>query len=126
MREIDGSIIYRAAKFLPKTVSEEERTVDLVWTTGSRVLRVPWFDEPYFEELSVEDSSIRLQRLNGGAPLLDSHESRNLSDQIGVVLRSWIKGGKGHATVQFRSNAKSQEKGTILKPRTTSSCTRSG
>ncbi|NRA69154.1 MAG: hypothetical protein HRU19_32085 [Pseudobacteriovorax sp.] len=107
--QINTAPIYRAATFLPSSVNLEKRTIDVTWTTGARVLRTPWFDDPYFEELAVDNESVRLQRLSDTGPLLDSHIAGRLKDQIGSVKRAWIKDGKGFATVQVRSNPESLE-----------------
>lgn len=85
----------------PKTYNEEARTVELVWTTGAQVRRFDWFDGPYLEELSVDASAIRLERLNAGAPLLSNHRSHALTDVIGVVEKAWIDGNEGRAIVRF-------------------------
>ncbi len=108
-RRVESKPVYRAATFLPETVNNEERTIELVWSTGARVLRTPWWDDPYYEELAIDTKAIRLERLNNSAPLLDTHESRSLSNQIGKVVRAWVQDGKAHAIVQFRSNKKSLE-----------------
>ena len=94
--------------WIPSSVNEEDCSIELVASTGSRGLRTPFFEDPYFEELSMDESSIRLERLNNGAPLLDSHDNSSLETQIGVVERAWLKEGKLYARVRFRSNEKSQ------------------
>lgn len=93
------AFITRVATVVPRTLNEENRTVDVVWTTGARVLRGFW--ERYWEELSVDPKHVRLKRLNNGAPLLNSHDGSDVSRQIGVVERAWIDNGKGYATVRF-------------------------
>ena len=60
VQRLETTPIYREASFNPKTVNEEERTIELVWTTGARVLRTPFWDEPYYEELAVDSGAIRL------------------------------------------------------------------
>ena len=90
------------AVFVPETVDNDERTIDVVWTTGARVAR-SGIDGPYYEELSMKPKDIRMDRLNLGAPLLNSHSAADLSDVIGVVERAWIDEEKneGRATVRF-------------------------
>jgi hypothetical protein len=84
------------------TVDKEKRTVELVWTTGARVQRYDWFnDEPFFEELSLAPSSVRLDRLNNGAPLLNTHGRYSLEDVIGVVENASVDGKEGRAMVRF-------------------------
>jgi len=93
------------AMFEPSTINVEERTVELVWTTGAQVKRASWSRGDYIEELSLQPGAVRLDRLNGGAPLLNSHSSYDLRDQIGVVLRAWLDGAEGRALVKFSSRA---------------------
>jgi hypothetical protein len=85
----------------PQTFNEESRTVDLVWTTGAQVRRYDWMDGPYIEELSLDPKSVRMDRLNTGAPLLANHRSGSLGDVVGVVEKAWLDGVQGRATVRF-------------------------
>ncbi|WVR18331.1 Mu-like prophage major head subunit gpT [Bordetella phage PY223] len=89
------------AGFVPSTFNDEARTVEIVWTTGARVLRWDWDIGRYYEELSLEGKAVRLERLNNGASVLNSHKSRDLSDVIGVVEKAWIEGGEGRALIRF-------------------------
>lgn len=93
------------AAFVPASVNEELRTVDIIWTTGAEGERCEWDGEVYLESLRVDDASVRMERLNGGAPVLDAHMSYELRNQIGVVERAWIENGIGHATIKFSSRA---------------------
>lgn len=83
------------------SVDIEARTVELIWTTGAKGPRWSWDVGSYMEELEVSDEAVRMDRLNNGAPLLNSHKSDDLDDVIGVVERAWIEGGEGHAVVRF-------------------------
>ena len=107
-RKMGGKVSF-SGNWKPDSVNEEDSSIELVASTGARGLRVPWFDDPYYEELSMENKHIRLERFNSGAPLLDTHNNYDLDDQIGVVERAWVADGKLHARVRFRSNEKSQE-----------------
>lgn len=94
------------AAFVPASVDVENRTVDIIWTTGAEGERCEWDGEVYLESLRVDDASVRMERLNAGAPVLNAHQQYNgLSDQIGVVERAWIENGMGHATVKFSARA---------------------
>lgn len=89
------------------SVDPKTRTVSLVFTTGARVKRRHWVDwdrhEDYYEELSLQPGHVRLERLNGGAPLLNTHGRWSLADVIGVVEPGTAKvdGAEGRATVRF-------------------------
>ena len=87
------------ASFEPSTVNTEKRTVDLVWTTGARVLRGFW--EQYWEELSLDPKHVRMERLNNGAPLLNTHDRYSLGSVLGVVESAKLEAKRGIATVRF-------------------------
>jgi phage head maturation protease len=96
------------ASFEPATIDVEKRTVELTWTTGSRVLR--GFFEPYFEELSLDPKHVRMGRLqSGAAPLLAAHRSFDLADVIGVVESATLDGKRGTATVRFDSGPEGED-----------------
>jgi phage major head subunit gpT-like protein len=89
----------------PQTINEEERSVELVWSTGAKVRRGGFFSDPYDEELSMDPQHIRMGRMNKGAPLLNSHSQWNLRDVIGVIENARIENGVGKAKVRFSSRA---------------------
>jgi HK97 family phage prohead protease len=93
------------------TVNSEKRTVDMVWTTGAKVLRQDWYDGPFFEELSLDPKHVRMDRLNSGAaPLLDSHRSYDgVGAVLGVIESARLEKGQGVATVRFPSEGVSPE-----------------
>ena len=95
------------AEFVPATLNEENRTVEVVWSTGAPVVRKGWdsnFSErDWIEELSLDPSHVKLDRLNSGAPLLPNHDNWSLSDVIGVVEKAWLQSGEGRALVKFSS-----------------------
>ena len=69
-----------------KTVNEESRTVDLIFSTGAAVDRVDWWTgQRYVEKLSLDPAHVRLERLNAGAPLLDTHDSYSVRNQLGAI-----------------------------------------
>jgi HK97 family phage prohead protease len=91
----------RSVSVVPNSVNVEKRTVDVVWTTGARVLR-GYYDR-YWEELSLEPKHVRLKRLNNGAPFLNTHDGYDAAGVIGVVesKSARIENGQGVATVRF-------------------------
>jgi hypothetical protein len=89
------------AAFVPASINEEDRTIEIVWTTGAEGERCEWDGEVYLESLRVDDASVRMGRLNSGAPVLDAHQSWELRNQIGVVEKAWLVDGVGHALVRF-------------------------
>ena len=93
----------RAADLLPATIDEQDRSIEVVWSTGARVRRQPLFGEPFDEELSMDPGSVRLDRLNAGGPLLKVHDTRTLDAVIGSVVpgSARIDQGRGVARVRF-------------------------
>lgn len=88
------------------SVDREARTVEVVWTTGATVRRRTWRDYEritYDEILVVTPDAIDLTRLSEGGPVLDSHSTWSTDDQLAVVDRAWVEGGKGVALVRFPS-----------------------
>lgn len=84
--------------------NEESRTVDLIFSTGAGVERYDWMSgKRYLEQLEISSAAIDFERLNGGAPLLDSHSAWSISDQLGAVVpgSARIEQGKAIATVKF-------------------------
>jgi hypothetical protein len=92
------------AVVVPASVDEEARTVEVVWSTGADVLRSDfWSGAKFIERLSLKADHVRMDRLNGGAPVLDAHSAWSVKDQIGVVVTGSAKivGKEGRATLQF-------------------------
>lgn len=81
----------------------ENYIVDIIWSTGARVLRRPWFSEAYVEELVMSEEACDLSRLNGGAPLLNNHSGYTLENIIGAVVRdsAKIENGEGVCSVML-------------------------
>lgn len=97
-------------RLMPETVDVAARTVELVWSTGAVVRRRDyWTGKPYDEVLSLEAGHVDLSRLNGGAPLLNTHGAHDLGQVLGVVERAWVEtgedGAQGRARVRFSARA---------------------
>src|SRR3954469_24466617 len=72
----------------PRSVNAEARTVDLVFSTGAAVERYDWMSGTrYVEKLSLDPAHVRLDRLNSGAPLLDTHGGYSVRSMLGAVVR---------------------------------------
>ncbi len=96
------------AAVVPSTYNPSTHTVEVVWSTGSRTLVSPIFDEPFIEELGLLPEEVRLERFRSGAPLLDSHGEpvfrvggSGLKDVLGVVRSAEVNGTEGRAVVEF-------------------------
>ena len=68
-------------------IDADSRTVRLSFSSEEPVER--WFGQ---EVLDHQPGSVRLDRMNGGAPLLLDHD---LTDQIGRVENATIENGRG-------------------------------
>jgi hypothetical protein len=102
--EVDaGPAVERFAvpvEFAPASANDDTRTIDAVWYTGAKVPRFDWrTGEEYDLVLSMK--GCRLDRLNNGGPVLDSHNAYGVESQMGVVRRAWAEKTTGKATIQF-------------------------
>lgn len=94
--------IHRDASVRPESFDAKANTVDIVWSTGASVRRFSWWDgEEYDEVLSMEPGAVRLDRLNAGAPFVDTHATYCLDNVIGSVVpgTAKIEDGRGVATI---------------------------
>lgn len=84
--------------------NEDDRTAEVIFSTGAAVERYDWMSgKRYLEKLAMTPEALRLDRLNAGAPLLDSHSSWSVTDQLGAVVpgTARVEKGKAIATVKF-------------------------
>ena len=66
----------------------DEQICTCVFSTGADVERYDWRSgETYIERLSMEPASVRLERLNAGASVLNAHGSYDLSQVVGHVVK---------------------------------------
>lgn len=87
-------------------------TFDIIFTTGAPVRRYDWANDRYYlEVLDVSPEAIDLSRLERGAPLLNTHWSWTLEDQIGVVRNPQITEGRG--TVQAQMSRRESVRGIV-------------
>lgn len=103
MKEMRASIPMqiRSASFIPHTINEDERTIEIVWTTGAAVRRYDEEIGEYIEILEVSETAVDLSRLNEGAPFLNSHAGFSLDSVLGVIEKAWIQNGEGRAIVRI-------------------------
>lgn len=101
--EIRKAEIPMQVRFAPVGSADiEARTVEVVWARGAGVQRMDWWTgERYIEELSMDPKHIRMDRMNGGASVLASHNQWDLDAVIGVVDRASVAKGEGTATLRF-------------------------
>ncbi len=104
---IELPALSREAQLRADTVDEAARTVEITWTTGATVRRNRLFQDAIDEELSVDPNAVRLERLNAGAPFLNTHRAGSLESVLGVVETgsARIENGLGTATIRFSERA---------------------
>jgi hypothetical protein len=89
-----------AAEFAPASANDDNRTIDAVWYAGAKVPRFDWRTGQEYD-LILSMKGCRLDRLNNGGPVLDSHNAYGVESQMGVIRRAWAAGATGKATIQF-------------------------
>jgi hypothetical protein len=104
---IEIPALRRMAELAPNSADTDARTVEVIWSAGARVRRSTLFGEPYDEELSLDPTHVRLDRLNAGAPFLKVHEVDTLDAVIGSVVpgSARIENGRGIALVRISERA---------------------
>jgi Caudovirus prohead serine protease len=103
---IEHPSMVRGASLQPQTFDSSANTIDVVFTTGATVRRYDLANRrPFDEELVVTPQSVRLERLNRGAPFLNAHHDGELAGVIGVVVpaSARIVDGKGLAQIKLSS-----------------------
>ncbi len=98
-----SDLLIRSASLTPQTANPENRTVEVVWSTGAGVRRRDMNGE-YIERLSLESSSVDLSRLLG-ASVLDAHRQGAVRDVLGAVRTAQVDGKQGTALLQFSARA---------------------
>lgn len=99
-RELPMQHLQAEIRALPRAEGAEdaaENEFEVVISTGATVRRYDWWTgKRYDEELVMTPKAIRLDRLNAGASVLNSHRSWDLNDVIGAVVRSSanVQGGQ--------------------------------
>ena len=87
------------------TYDPETRTADAVISTGARVRRNDWWSDTSWDEvLQIAPGTVRLDRLNAGASLIDGHNYwGGLSSLIGAVVpgSARMENGQLLAKLQF-------------------------
>lgn len=93
---------YGRALIQPATLDKERRTVDVVFATETPVPRFGW-EEDYNEILQCEPSAVRMERINKGLPVIDTHNAMSVLNQFGKTEKVWFDEAKREiwATIIF-------------------------
>jgi phage head maturation protease len=98
------------ARFVPSSLNEENRTIDVVFATETPVRTFSWEDGVVDEILSCESGQVRLERFESGIPVLDNHDrSKGTKGQLAIVENWRFENGRGYATLRFSKRASVQE-----------------
>lgn len=96
--------------FVPSTLNEEDRTVEVTFGTETPTRMYNWDIGNYIETMSFDDGHVRWDRLNGGAPVLDNHNSYGGTKSVlGIVEKAWAEGNEGKALLRFDSEGDGAE-----------------
>lgn len=99
-RQVDSLDV--RAQFVPTTLNEENRTIEVVFATGTPVRTFTWEDGTVEEILSFDTGHVRMDRLENGAPVLDNHNRyEGTASVLGTVENAKIVNGQGIATLRF-------------------------
>lgn len=93
---------YGRALIQPTTLDREKRTIDVVFATETPVARFGW-DEDYDEVLQCAPGAVRMERINRGLPIVDTHKTYSVLSQFGRSEKVWFDETKREiwATIKF-------------------------
>lgn len=99
------------ALIAPDSLNEDDRSVELIFSTGERGLRQPFLDDPYYEELEISTQAIRTERLDKGLSVIDSHRVHEGIDGVfGITGEYSIVNGELRGRASFSDDAESESK----------------
>lgn len=101
---------FNAVEVRANTLDEDDRSVEVCWTAGTRVKRYSWDEGYYMEELAVDKKAIRLDRFNAMS-LLDTHDNYSMDSRLGTIVPGSVRieGGKGYARIRFSKKQRAEE-----------------
>lgn len=93
---------YGRALIQPMTLDKANRTVDVVFATETAVPRFD-YNEDYDEVLQCTAAAVRMERINKGLPVIDTHKTYSVFSQFGRSVKVWFdeKRREIWATVKF-------------------------
>lgn len=81
--------------------SDDERILELSFSSEEPYLRVGFFEDPWVEILGHKEDEIDLSAMKASAPLLYMHNARDIQTHIGVIESVWTDSKKASAEVRF-------------------------
>lgn len=110
-------IVHRAAELAPASFDPADNSLEVVWTTGAPVERSSFFGGQFIETLDVSARALRLERLNAGAAVLDSHNMYELGAALGSVVPGSVRVAGGRGTARIRLSDAGDVADTVSKIR---------
>jgi hypothetical protein len=93
------TLLTRRADLAPASANRDDRTVEVIWSTGAPVRRRDMAGQ-YVERLSLAPEAVDLSRLQG-ASVLDAHRQSAVRDVLGSVQSASVDGQRGTALIRF-------------------------
>jgi len=95
------------------SIDTEKRTFDVVFATNSEVPMWNFDRGAHLEILDMNPESVRLDRINSGAPLLDNHDSYSGTRAVlGAVVKGSAKVDGERATATVKMSKRQDVEGT--------------
>lgn len=96
-----------------QSIDVEKREFDVVFATNAEVQMFDWERGAFIEILDMKPESVRLKRVNAGAPLLDNHRSwEGANGVLGAVIKGSAKVDGEKATARVRMSKRQDVEGT--------------
>jgi phage head maturation protease len=92
----------RSSDLAISSFDPRDNSIEVCFTTGAGVMR-RGSDGAYIEVLATGPQNVRLERLNAGAPLLNTHDNWRIENVLGSVVDGTARmvGGRGFARVKL-------------------------
>lgn len=104
-REIPA--LYARATVEKSSIDKENRTIWVTFATDKAVRMWDWEKGDYLEELSMEPTAVRMDRINTAGPVWDNHQYwEGTRGVIGRVVEGTAALEKGQARAQLRFGKK--------------------
>jgi HK97 family phage prohead protease len=102
-KKVQVAPFYHRAMITPTTANEETREIEVCFASDADVPMWSWEDGRILESLSMEGDAMKLERMNSGAPLLNSHDTHSGIDAIlGKVVEGSVRVENGNAYCKVR------------------------
>lgn len=88
-----------------ESADNQKRRVDVIWSTAQRIRFYSYELGEYDLTLGLEPENVRLDFLQRGGPVLNSHSQGDVDDVLGKVESASVNGIEGRATLRFSNRA---------------------